>query len=459
MVEIEDKLNYAHAIAEWLLELGDIDIRLGNFENALKFNQLAAHILASQNRDLVSARIKSNLQLVASRLVEQGIFQHIPTKTGRPQRCLHVLSEALPAGGLTAMAIRWIKNDGSGRVHDVALLSQEVSVPETLRQAVDKSGGRIHAAAPATSLVSRAVWLRRLAAENASYVILHVDVADVISGVAFGVPGGPPVMLVNHTAHLFWLGASIADRVVNCRGSELEVFWSAVYRGIGYSRCSIVPIPLLDPKSPDCESPSKLELKRQSRQTLGIEPNATVILTVGSFFKYLPVRDLNFLEIWEEILRAVPEAMLLAVGFHGDQQWNDASARVGKRIRTLGTMPYKHLLTVQDAADLYAEAFPFGTTTSLLECGINGIPVGLAPVQSPPPYGTDGIAVDEVLQRPATIAEYKARMIQLCRSVDERAALCSKLRRINSTASQRSRLETASRNRPEIDAAGAYDFT
>ena len=73
------------------------------------------------------------------------------------------------------MASRWMKNDCSGRVHSVALLSQEVPVPASLRQAVENSGGRIHIADPAGSLVNRAVWLRRLAAEDANYVILHVE--------------------------------------------------------------------------------------------------------------------------------------------------------------------------------------------------------------------------------------------------------------------------------------------
>jgi hypothetical protein len=453
MVEIQNKLDYAHAIADWFLELGDGHIHRGNFEDALKCNVIAGGILASQNRDLVSVRIESNLRLVADRLAEQGVLPpDAPIRTGRPERCLHVLTEALPAGGLTAMASRWMENDYSGRVHSVALLSQQIPLPASLQQAIENSRGRIHIADPVASLVSRAVWLRRLAAEHANYVIVHVSLDDVICGVAFGVPGGPPVMLVNHAAHLFWNGTSTADQVVNCRGSELEVFWSATYRGIGLSRCAIVPIPLLDPKSLEMEEVSKSELKRLSRQMLGVAVDAIVILTVGSSFKYLPIEGLDFLEIWEEILKMVPEAVLLAVGFDGDRRWKDASARVENRIRTLGAMPHSQLLKVQDAADLYVEAFPLGTTTSLLEAGLKGIPVGLAPAQSPPPYGTDGIALDDILQRPATVAEYQIAMKDLCRNADRRAALGIKVResilRHHSGAGWREHLETAIKSLP-----------
>ena len=58
MVEIQNKLDYAHAIADWFLELGDGHIQGGNFEDALKCNVIAGGILASQNRDLVSVRIE-----------------------------------------------------------------------------------------------------------------------------------------------------------------------------------------------------------------------------------------------------------------------------------------------------------------------------------------------------------------------------------------------------------------
>ena len=43
-----------------------------------------------------------------------------------------------------------------------------------------------------------------------------------------------------------------------------------------------------------CACFAKPELKRQSRQTLGVAVDAIVILTVGSSFKYLPIDGLDF---------------------------------------------------------------------------------------------------------------------------------------------------------------------
>jgi len=61
---------------------------------------------------------------------------------------LHVLNEALPYGGHTAMAIRWINNDQSSRIHSVALLGQKVPVPDRLRHAVLEREGEIYTTDP-----------------------------------------------------------------------------------------------------------------------------------------------------------------------------------------------------------------------------------------------------------------------------------------------------------------------
>ncbi len=349
------------------------------------------------------------------------------------------------------MVTRWMRLDRE-RVHSLVLLAQEVPVPTSLRQAVESSGGQIYRADPASSAVQQAAWLRQLAVEEANFVILHLSCDDVTCGVAFGIAGGPPVMLINHEAHVYWNGASTTDQVVNCRGSELEVFWSATYRGVGSERCTIVPIPLEVPPSREGKGTATVDGKIRARQALGIASDAVVILTVGSRFKYLPIAGLDFTEVWKEILEAVPTAVLLAIGFHGDQRWKDASAQVGNRMRTLGAMPHSQLLEVMDAADLYVEAFPFGTTTSLLEAGLKGLPVALAPAQSPPPYATDGIALDDVLQRPSTIREYQATIRDFCLSVDKRVALGSKVRdsimRHHCGAGWKAHLESAVKSLP-----------
>ena len=424
MNDFEEKLDYAVAVTDWLLDHAEDHLERDELEQALNYIYIAGSILQTQNRDLVSLRVERNLQRISNRLADRGLIQRdVPVRSGRPERCLHVITEALPAGGLTAMASRWIANDTGGRVHSVALLSQEVPIPGALQSAVERSGGVIHSAPVAQTLVERACWLRTLAESDANFVILHVELADVVCGAAFGAPGGPPVLVVNHAAHLYWSGASIADLVVNCRGSELELLWTRHYRGVDQGRCAVVPIPLQDNTVAETDGSPKQARKQELLARLGVAAGTIVVVTVGSAFKFLPIPNLNFLQTWEEFLSINSNVALLVIGFIGDKRWKEASAQVKNRIVTLGTMQHEELLKILDASDLYAEAFPFGTTTSLLEAGLNGLPVSVGPAECAPPYATDGVALDNIMHRPESVGDYKAYMSTLCQDPCARATL------------------------------------
>jgi hypothetical protein len=427
MSDIQTKLDYADAIADWFLEMGHGCSLRGDFEEGLKYTYVAANILYRQNRTLTSVRLESNLRFIAGYVAERLSSPRVPPPTTyQKESCLHVLSEALPAGGHTAIAIRWINNDRE-RIHNVALLSQEIPIPSALLQAVRDTGGCIYTANPSESMLNQAVWLRNLANSLANYVILHIGMADVICGVAFGTEGGPPVLLMNHAAHVFWTGASVTDLVLNCRGSALEEFWTGTYRGI--SRYSTVPIPLSEPDPAASVTICSPELKCQAKKTLGIPTDSVAILTVGSSFKYLLTDGLDFIAVCESILKQFPQAYLLVAGFAPDRRWKNASTRSNSRIRVLGTVSQSQLATIHEAADIYIEGFPFGTTTSLLEAGLKSIPVVLAPSQCPPPYGSDGVALDDILDRSSTIEEYKTKIILLCKNSFERTYQGDKIRK------------------------------
>lgn len=427
MNDIQRKLDYACAIADWFLEIAEGQNRAGCFEDGLKYTRIAALILARQNRVLSYESVEANLQFIAERLVEHSESNAVRRSgISKPQVHLHVLSEVLPAGGLTTMATRWIKNDSNGRIHSLVLLAQEVPVPNALSQAVLETGGRIYIADPRQSLLQRARWLRGLANELATHVILYIDVADVICGAAFGAKGGPPILLVNQNAHTYWTGASFVDLVVNCRGSDLERTWTELHRGI--PRGITVPIPLPEPVEAELSTESFLEISRQAKKAIGIPDGATVVLTVGPSCKYLAIEGLDFVAVFESILRALPNTYLIGVGMVEDQRWSSASERVGRRIRVLGTLTQAQLATVHNATDLYVEGFPFGTTTALLEAGLKGIPVVLAPTECPPPFGSDGVALDGVVERPRTMEQYKSTIARLCGNPEERYLQGRKLR-------------------------------
>jgi len=105
-----------------------------------------------------------------------------------------------------------------------------------------------------------------------------------VTRLAFGVEGGPPVLMVNHSAHIFWAGSSIADLVINCRGSQLEESWTKVHRGI--PRCATLPIPLPDSAATGIAVDDRK--RDRAKERFGIPADAFVILTVGIHISIRP---------------------------------------------------------------------------------------------------------------------------------------------------------------------------
>lgn len=425
--EVLEDLDQLAGVAASFLELAEAGIKAEDYESALKCTQVAAWVLKIQNRELLHPQIESNLAQIGNMLSRRQELNGAESAASlAPQRWLHVLTEALPVGGHTAMALRWIKNDAGERTHSVALVGQRAPVPPALRDAVGERGGQIYQADLAGSWLERAAWVRRVARENATHVVLHIDVDDVVTAAAFAAAAGPVTMMVNHAAHIFWVGAAGTDLVINCRGSELELHWTKFFRGI--PRCAIIPIPLQAPAEGLAVGESRDQQRRQARAMLGLPPDAIIILTSGATYKYMPIGALDFIATGEEILRAVPTAIIAAIGPAEDARWRAARERTGGRLKTFGLQPAEQVVLFQQAADLYIEGFPFGSTTALLESGLHGLPAVLAPAACPPPYGTDGVAVDEVLHRPATVADYQSRIIELARDVGQREKLGAALR-------------------------------
>ncbi len=135
-----------------------------------------------------------------------------------------------------------------------------------------------------------------------------------------------------------------------------------------------------------------------------------------------------FLRYANSVLKQLPKCFLLVVGFEADSRWRSASQRLAGRIRVLGTLLHSELAIIHEATDVYIEGFPFGTTTALLEAGLKGIPVVLAPVQCPPPYGSDGVALDATVTRPRSVEEYKTKIVQLSNDRAKRSLEGGKLR-------------------------------
>jgi glycosyltransferase involved in cell wall biosynthesis len=420
---VDAKLDLLDAVADWFVIEAERHLSRADIDSSLRCAHVAASVWMQQNRRLVVPRLEALIQAAAQRLIvtDDTPATRLAAVAHRPV-CLHVMEEALAAGGLTAMATRWIRNDGAERSHCVALLGQRGPIPNALQQAVLASGGQIWHAPADASFELRARWLRSLCSRNAALVVLHTGVSDTVFGAALGTAGGPPVMLVNHAAHIFWAGATVADLVLNCRGSDLERGWTREHRGV---QGATLPIPLDEP--PPHSGPTSSEERSEKKRDLGMAADALVILTVGATFKYESTGTHDFVAALEGVLHNVPDAVLLAAGVTPDERWLAACARTQGRLRAIGPVSHSRVSELHAIADVYVEGFPFGTTTALLEAGLQGLPAVLAPASVPPPYGTDGIALDEVLVRPATVAAYQQMLLALLADREERLRIGKRL--------------------------------
>ena len=425
---IREELDYRAALAGSFIDMGEACIFDHAYDDALKYIEIATHFFNNLAGDLSSLRVEASLRALASLLPNEREERRAETVgPSRKPVCLHVMNEASAFGGLISTATRWIKIDGGARTHSVALLSQQLPPPAELVQAVSESGGQIYIADQNSSPLQRAAWLRSLARRLATCVALHIDSCNLIAAVAFNSKGGPPVLLVNHPGHMFWVGVSAADFIVNVRGSQLETHWTKVHRGA--KNCVTIPVPLLEPEALGLAEAGRDERKSRAREILGVPKDSVLIMTSGASYKFRPFGEMDFLKTCQEILEAVPEAYLLAAGVIEDDRWRDASNKLGLRLRALGSLPQSKIAVLHQAADVYVEGFPFGSTTALLEAGLQGIPAVLSPAECPPPYGTDGVALDGTLERPASIERYKLEVIRLCRNQAERASAGMKLQK------------------------------
>ncbi len=284
-----------------------------------------------------------------------------PVRT-KIDRVLHVATVLNEVGGLTRMMRRWIAAD-EGRHHSLALLRHPGQPPQSVRQAVEARGGKIHIiGATRGGPVEWAAALRKLSLDF-DLVVLHVSNEETTPGIAFADERNrPPVVLVNHADHAFWVGLSVCDLIASSRASGERLVVER--RGIPAERHAILPIQI--------DAPMRRHSRLQAREKLGIPVGGPLLVSVARGVKYRTVGGISFADMHVETLLAHPDARLLVVGPGEPADWQEAIAATGGRIMGLPETPDPSLAF--EAADVYLDSYPFVSITSMLEAGGLGAP-------------------------------------------------------------------------------------
>jgi hypothetical protein len=411
-----DLLRAAHrALFDKCIDYAETSLYAGEDEEAARWLLVAARSAdAFGCGQLVSSRLERSALLLAHRIPPHSSSSTTESGAIVQRRWLHVMSIAYPVGGHTAFVRRWIEADDSSDQHHLALTQMtEIDLP-ALTSAVARRGGRVTMLGEYSKLTDKAWHLRRLASQDADCIVLHIHMWDVVPTIAFGVAGGPPVLLLNHADHTFWVGAAVADRVIEFRKAGADL--TRRYRAV--DRILELPIPL--PSLPE-PAARRLALRASLRDAWSIPPAALVFLTIGHHSKYLPVGDLDYMTTALRLLTHLPEAYLIAVGpSPHDRLWGETAARVQQRIIAVG--PQIDLAPYHSAADIYLESFPRGSITALLEASQSGLPVVRLPASAPLPASAQYPPLTAIYQ-PPDVDGYLAMALHFARSpVDRRAA-------------------------------------
>jgi hypothetical protein len=417
----QPQFEASDAVLEWCLRNALRMERLGEPEHAGLWAYVAAGTAAEFGHSyLCSAALESLLSRIGARLPAARLPARV-AGASRGGRWLHVLSATGAIGGHTALVRRWVARNPFREQHSTVLTMQAAAdIEPGLSAAVRQSGGTVDSLAGAGSLFQRAAALRRLAWEKADVVVIHAHMWDVLPAIALAVPGGPPVLVVNHADHGFWVGTAIADLVVDIRDSGLAL--STSLRGVRGS--TVLPVPLED-RGPAPHERSGVAARLSDPSVLA---RGLLLLTIGSSHKYRPFANLDFPETIVRIVDAIPDSALIAVGPPADDPlWQRLADRTGGRVVAVG--PDASLAAWHAAADLYLEGFPVGSYTALLEAAL----AERAFVRKPLLVPVSVLPIDRgslaAFEPPADADAYVAAAIALAGDPDRRAAQAREARR------------------------------
>lgn len=358
------RLKSNHAIFEQHVQEAERFLTKGRLDEAAMSAAIAAWFATKKHPGVfASERLERVLHTIGTGLPDAPRPANRPANAQGVQRVLNVATEVFPVGGLTRMISRWIDTDAD-REHSLVVTRYRQPLPEHLTGAVSRSGGSITLLNKMPGSIR--AWAARLRQISRQYdmVILHIHCEDVVPVLAFaGTTDIPPVVLLNHADHIFWLGSGICHSVLNLREAAGDI--TIHRRGIAPERSLMLPT-LVD-------APVRKLSREAAREAIGVTDDSLVMISVARGAKYRPIGGKTYADRFIDILNANPNAKLYVVGSGMPEGWDAASAATGGRIFGLTERPdpWQYF----EAADIYVDSYPFSSSTSLMEAAGYGLPL------------------------------------------------------------------------------------
>lgn len=350
---ILDNYNYVQEIKKIIFQEKDL------YEKIKLIHYLAVFANTSLCGEYCDADIERELYKISNCLTFKA-----KKKRDEKNAILHVMTEAYETGGHTRVVESMMKTDSQHR-HFLILTNPNSMVPLWLKEAVEKSGGQIFFVQGSSFFEKSAnLFEQSLPFDK---LLLHIHNYDVVPVLAYANKAWhAPIYFLNHSDHLFWIGAGIADMVLNITEYAQQI--SVTRRNIKNNLLLYGP---LQQKLPVIKDEKK---KIALRNSLGILKNQKIITSMASDWRYTNTHDYNFPEFVLNILNQCPDVVFIIIGAAGQiRKWD--LLRKNKRVIFPGTISKDHVSAMFAVTDLYVDSFYHSSGGCLVDAFLYGLPV------------------------------------------------------------------------------------
>jgi len=270
-------------------------------------------------------------------------------------KILHIASALVGIGGHTRVLLNWLKQDQNNS--HVLLTRQKSELSENVKDHLNKDCESVTVINANKTVLEKAQSLRNEVLNNEyDVIVLHIDPDDVIPSLALSFENRPKIFFYNHADHVFSVGVSLADIVLDFRDKGKE--FSLLRRN---AKASIVlPYPL----NP-LEEVNKTVVNNLKKK-LGIEKYKSILLTMASAYKYKPIGQDNFFKFYTDFLKEHNDVVLIVIGVTLKKYKKFCGAPPPANMILTGVVenPKEYLA----CADYFVEPYPFGTGLGLIDC-------------------------------------------------------------------------------------------
>lgn len=330
-----------------------------NIKNKINLLQFLAFYYNDYVTGIYSSSFLEQNLLDISNFIELDNTNNVKAKNNT---VLHVITIPFEVGGHTRVVNNWIEFDDKRKYSILINQPNYSKVPIWLQENVEKSGGNI-LLNYSDDLLEKAKFLAENAAKYEK-VVLHVDNWDIVPVIAFGNKlWEKTIYLYNHSDHLFWVGISVADVI-------LDLTYEGMQNSIkkrGSRNDYVLPIPIKNKSSRESHNISDYD-KKIIKQKLEIPIDSTVILSMAADYKYTDIENFNFSDFAKKLINIQPNIYILIIGANKkSSKWIKLKKISNGRIRAEGIVSKENVCQYMKIADVYIDSFPMNSYTSLLE--------------------------------------------------------------------------------------------